>query len=413
MLGKPGAALDDTRKATSLDPDMEKGWSRMAKCSLLLGDRVSATLAGTRLKKLGQLEGQEVLEKVEILAMYEQSGQTALTVSHYSDGANWYSKSLQLSPYCVAMRVALAECLLYQEKYAEAIEEVNRALDQDNVDTDALFVRGLLFYYQDMMDKALDHFKTVLKLAPDHEQAKEKFKKAKCLKQLKDCGNKAFKAGDFQNALRDYTEALSLDPLLKSMNSKLYFNRATVYTKLGDLQKCLEDCTAALENDPNYLKALLRRAKTYMELKDFENSIQDYEKAHINDPQNIEIKRLRKEAKLEKKKLTRKNYYTVLDIDMKATDDEIKKAYHKQAMKHHPDKHTAASDDGKKVHEQLFKEVGEAFAVLSDSELKAVYDTGDNVNDGEWDVDEDGNIDSEAIWEQFFGGERNTYYSYL
>ena len=61
----------------------------------------------------------------------------------------------------------------------------------------------------------------------------------------------------------------------------------------------------------------------------------------------------------------------------------------------------------------MFKEVGEAYAILSHSKQKEIFDNEEDIDNAEWDVDEDGNIDSEAIWKQFFGGEQNTYYAYL
>ena len=80
---------------------------------------------------------------------------------------------------------------------------------------------------------------------------------------------------------------------------------------------------------------------------------------------------------------------------------------------HNPDKHTNDGEEDKELHEKLFKEVGEAYALLSDPKQKGIYDTREDIDYAEWDVDEDGNIDSEAIWNQFFGGEQNTYYAYL
>ena len=85
--------------------------------------------------------------------------------------------------------------------------------------------------------------------------------KAKNLEATKEEGNKAFRAGDYQEALRLYTKALEIDLLNKSTNSKLYCNRATVNFKLKNMEDSVKDCTSAIELDPSYLKAYLRRAK--------------------------------------------------------------------------------------------------------------------------------------------------------
>lgn len=65
-----------------------------------------------------------------------------------------------------------------------------------------------------------------------------------------------------------------------------------------------------------------------------------------------------------------KSYYDTLGISRTASDDEIKKAYRKLAKKYHPD-----SNKGDKSSEAKFKEVQEAYDVLSDKEKRSQYDT--------------------------------------
>ena len=67
--------------------------------------------------------------------------------------------------------------------------------------------------------------------------------------------------------------------------------------------------------------------------------------------------------------MAEKDYYQILGVKKTATDDEIKKAYRALAKKYHPDK-----NKGNKEAENKFKEISEAYAVLSDKEKRAQYD---------------------------------------
>ncbi len=69
--------------------------------------------------------------------------------------------------------------------------------------------------------------------------------------------------------------------------------------------------------------------------------------------------------------VTKRDYYEILGVSKSASVDEIKRAYRALALKHHPDRVPA---DQKKEAEEKFKEISEAYAVLSDSQKRSVYD---------------------------------------
>ena len=67
--------------------------------------------------------------------------------------------------------------------------------------------------------------------------------------------------------------------------------------------------------------------------------------------------------------MSKRDYYEVLGVSKGASDDEIKKAFRKLAVKYHPDK-----NPGDKEAEEKFKEANEAYSVLSDKQKRARYD---------------------------------------
>ncbi|OSS42095.1 Chaperone protein DnaJ [Desulfurella amilsii] len=74
-----------------------------------------------------------------------------------------------------------------------------------------------------------------------------------------------------------------------------------------------------------------------------------------------------------------KDYYAMLGVDRNASTEEIKKAYRKLALKYHPDR-----NEGDKQAEEKFKEITEAYAVLSDETKRARYDQFGYVNENDF-----------------------------
>ena len=102
-----------------------------------------------------------------------------------------------------------------------------------------------------------------------------------------------------------------------------------------------------------------------------------------------------------------KDYYKILEVPRTATQEEIKKSYRKLAMKYHPDR-----NKGDKAAESRFKDISEAYAVLSNEEKRKQYDTFGAEGFGRRFSQEDifRDFDFSSIFKEFgFGGGGNAF----
>ncbi|KAK3721197.1 hypothetical protein RRG08_044207 [Elysia crispata] len=404
MLQKYKDGLADAQYALQLDTGFVKGYLREGKCHLALGSPVAALRSYRHALEIepnntiAQKESTVASQVQEYIAKAEANFEKR----DYRTAIFYLDRCIEHCCAAMNFKVQKAEAMALMGRYQDSLELANDILQREGINADALYVKGMCLYYQDNTDKAFQHFQGVLKRAPDHHKAKDIYRRAKALAAKKEEGNTAFREGKFQDAYTLYTEALSIDTNNKSTNSKLFCNRATVCSKLGKLEEAIQDCSRALELDDTYMKAYMRRAKCYTDTELYEEAVRDYEQIYKMS-KTRENKNLLQNAKLELKKSKRKDYYKILGVHKTASEDEIKRAYKKRALIHHPDRHSNDTADKQKEEEKKFKELGEAYSILSDSKKKARYDSGQDLDEMEGFGGFD-NVDPNQIFQAFFGG---------
>jgi len=109
------------------------------------------------------------------------------------------------------------------------------------------------------------------------------------------------------------------------------------------------------------MKARKTRAKALGEAGDWEEAIREFKAIQDANPSEPGIAKDIRNAELELKKSKRKDYYKILGIEKDADENQIKRAYRKLAIIHHPDKNPDDPDAAER-----FKDIGEAYETLSD-----------------------------------------------
>ncbi|KAI4715524.1 TPR-like protein [Aureobasidium sp. EXF-10727] len=379
--GKYVQALDDCKEADELDPNNAKILLRMARIYTSLGRPKEAL---------------ETYDRIDPPAS-QKDRQPAITMNHHiSEAEEQIRNSTSGSMAIFALDQAekgLGSTVTRPRKWAllrgEAylkMGNVNALGDAQNIamsllrnnsaDPEALVLRGRALYAQGENDKALQHFRQAISCDPDFKDAVKYLRMVQKLDRTKEEGNGYFKTGKYQQAVDTYTSALEIDPQNRGTNSKILQNRALCYTKLKEWQKAIEDCERALKLEPSYTKARKTKAKALGESGNWEEAVKELKAIAESNPEEPGIAKEVRNAELELKKSKRKDYYKILGVEKDADDNQIKKAYRKLAIIHHPDK-----NQGDEAAADRFKDIGEAYETLSDSQKRARYDSGEDLID--------------------------------
>jgi len=226
----------------------------------------------------------------------------------------------------------------------------------------------------------------------------------KAQEEFKEKGNTEFKTGNHEAALKSYTDSIEIDPNNKTICSMLYYNRASVYMKMKKFKEALVDCNKAIELNESYAKAYVKRADIRVEMEEFEEAMKDLKQAKQIEPHYQGLNQKLQETELARKKAARKDYYKILELSKDCGEDEIKKAYKKNALKWHPDKNRESEEQTKQA-EAKFKDISEAYAVLSYPQKKRRYDSGQDIEEeGFGGFGGGGGMDPNVIFQTFFGG---------
>ncbi|KAL6297874.1 protein prenylyltransferase [Sparassis latifolia] len=285
----------------------------------------------------------------------------------------------------IQWRLWRVELELARGNWEGASTAASDALRLEPNSPDVMTLRGLILFLTTKNAQALQHAQSALRLDPGHEPAQRLRKRIREVERLKEEGNVAFKAGRLEEALKKYTE--TLDRIGSSeeegkggqIRAMLLSNRATTLVKLERYEDALADTEASLELNSASFKALRTRARINLHLDKYEAAVADFQSAMEQaefEGSDADVRALRGEKKKAEAALKRsktKDYYKILGVSRECTEIEVKKAYRRESLKHHPDK---GGD------EEKFKLVVEAHSVLSDPRRRERYDMGEDEDGG-------------------------------
>lgn len=452
-LGRMREGLKDCRMAAALDPKFMKANLRSANCHLLLGEVDDAfynynkcleSVDNVCLDRRIAIEAADGLQKAQKVADYLKLSAELLEQKTYDSATKALriiADALSISCYSEKLLHMKGEALLVLGKHEEVVQlcEQTLGLAEKNFATGGVVghmsvdgydcKNSLKLWRWNLMSKSYFHLgrlEMALDLIEKHTQLRPTTDKivgpeeslsslAVTVRELLHCknaGNEAFQSGKYAEAVEHYTAAISKSIESRSFAAVCFCNRAAAHQSLGGIVDAIGDCSIAIALDGSYPKALSRRATLQEMIRDYKHAADDLQRLisilEIQSGKNSQksatpgsatggsAKDLRKACRRlssiqEKAKKERSlDLYLILGIKSSDAASEVKKAYRKAALRHHPDKagqifaRAESGSDGQQWKviaesiqmdaDRLFKMIGEAYAVLSDTTKRSKYD---------------------------------------
>lgn len=379
--GNYSSALDDCLRAADFDPQNGKILLRLARIYTSLGRPDEAIMTFGRINPPPSAKdmapAKEMLQHVNAARDALASGTSGSMALHALELAGRLLGSSALQPRKWQLMRGDAYLKMGGENnIGEAANIAISLLRANNKDPEAIILRGRALYSQGDNTQAERHFRRAIEMDPDLKDAIKWLRIVQRLDRMKEEGNKEYKAGQWQAAIDKYTEALKIDPTNRGINSKLLQNRALCEVKLKQYDAAIADCDAAIALDANYSKARRTKANALGSAERWEEAVQEWKALQEREPEDRTLAKELRRAEIELKKSQRKDYYKILEVAKDADARDIKKAYRRLAIVHHPDKNPNDPQA-----EDKFKDIGEAYETLSDPQKRARYDSGDDLID--------------------------------
>ncbi|KDP26095.1 hypothetical protein JCGZ_21128 [Jatropha curcas] len=359
------------------------------------------------------------------------------------------AEALSISPSSERLLEMKAESMLMLQKYEEVIQLCEQTLcsaesnfassgtddqliDQDVSQTESHSfpkmwrwrLMSKCYFYLGKLEAALDLLGKLEQMGSISDKCASKILESSVslavtictLSHHKNAGNEAVRSGRYIEALEHYTAAVSSNVESRPFAAICFCNRAAAHQALGQIADAIADCSLAIALDGNYSKAVSRRAMLHEMIRDYGQAVNDLQRliTILENPsdgkarQSVtpgrspsstkELRQARRRLSLmeeEAKKGIPLDLYLILGVKQSDTTAEMKKAYRKAALRHHPDKagqfltRTESRDEGRlwkdivqEVHkdaDRLFKMIGEAYAVLSDATKRSQYDLDEEI----------------------------------
>ncbi|KAK0648818.1 hypothetical protein B0T16DRAFT_456271 [Cercophora newfieldiana] len=398
-LGRTTQATEDFNKVLTIKPGFEGAHAQLGRIRARGGDWDGAKKQYILARKDDELAALEEAKGAALLA------EAAAKKGNWEECANQAGEAILVASRSLPLRELRARCNFESGHAVRGIADLQHVLQMRPGDT-APHVRisAVTFYGLGDVQEGMAAIRKCLHSDPDSKVCKKLLRQEKNVEKALQKITKALEKNQPTTAARQLVPTGEDEGLIKEVKDQVKALRedGTIPLSVGDAlvsrlvamacqayyesssKRAKEYCAESLSLDENSFYGLLHQGKTQLEAEDYDASINTLKKAQESAPESKRslADQLLRDAEIALKRSKTKDYYKVLGVAHDADERQIKSAYRKLSKQHHPDK-AAKQGLTKEDAEKKMASINEAYEVLSDPELRARFDRGDDPNSHE------------------------------
>ena len=389
-LGRLSASVADLTRLIDIQPDMASAREMRGNLFASQGEWDMA------LVDLSHGKGDSgIINEIKKAKSDISEAKEAYTKKEFSKCIEKVSSALQVAPEMPFLFELRANCSLMDGDVDGAVGDLTRASSKSKSSMISIRLAKLMYYL--LHEVSTNPLKKCLTFDPEHKECKTLLKEIKQnekdfqkavdainSKKWHTAANILAKSGEglverVRSRTREIIVELKLTQQIpKKLLSKVEEMTCQAYTEMETPKLARPHCETALELNPDSLIGLLAKAQHQIAAEEYDQAISTLQKANqIAGGQNQKVHEQMQKAQRLLKQSKEVDYYKVLGIARDADERTIKKAWRTLSKKFHPDK---SKDMDSEAATKRFSEINSAYEVLSNPELRARYDNGDDPN---------------------------------
>jgi DnaJ family protein C protein 3 len=400
-LGRTNQATEDFNKVLALKPGFQGAHLQLAKIKSKSADWDAAK---TEFLAAGRAPDSDDFAELETARHAAGAASAAADAGQWDDCVNYAGVAILVASRSHPLRELRARCRFERSEIEEGMSDMQHVLHMKPGDTSPhLMISATTFYGLGDMDNGVAQIRKCLQSDPDSKICKRLHKQEKAI--IKGFGKAEAQLSRGQittagrtlvgteedaglvKSIQEQVETLRQEGHIPAKAGNKLYERAVEMVCQAYSESSHKDagkyCGEALELDPDSFYGLLFNGKSLLKKEEFEAAIRILEKAAEARPDKQDkVNPILNKARIALKRSKTKDYYKVLGVPNDADERQIKSAYRKATKQFHPDK-AAAQGISKEDAEKKMASINEAYEVLSDPELRARFDRGDDPNSQE------------------------------